>query len=64
MTGAVDGEEEIDRALFVRLAERSVEPLVPQDGRRPDLMLERLLDVLFGVRLDDEKAGLGGKEIS
>lgn len=62
VAAAVDGEEEVDRALVGALAEGAVEALVAEVGRRPDLVLERLVHVLLRVALDDEEAGLFSKK--
>lgn len=47
VSGPVDGEKQVDRTFLAKLAESSVEPLVTEHGRGPDLMLERLLDIFL-----------------
>lgn len=60
----VNAEEEVDRAPSCGLLEGLVEPFVPRIGRTPDLVFERLLHVIFGVRFDYKVASLKSKKIS
>lgn len=53
---SVDGKEQVHRTLG--LAERLVQPLVAKVGAAPDLVLERLLNVVLGERFDHKIAGL------
>jgi hypothetical protein len=58
MARRIDREEEVDRTSSGILLECGVESLVAEDSGRPDLMLERFLDVVLGVGLDDKEPGL------
>ena len=57
----VDTEEEIDRAPSSVLFESLIEPLISWIGRAPYFVFERLLYVVFSVRLDHKIASLRGK---
>ena len=50
----VNAEEQVDRTPSRGLLERLVESLVTRVGGTPDLILERLVDVILCVRLDNE----------
>jgi hypothetical protein len=53
---SVDGKEQVHRTLG--LAERLVQPLVAKIGAAPDLVLERLLNVVLSERFDYKIASL------
>ena len=55
---SVDAEEEIDGAPPRGLLESLVQTFVAGIRGTPDLILERLVHVVFGVRLDDEETCL------
>ena len=58
MAPRIDTEEEIDWAPSSVLFESLIEPLVSGIGRAPNLVFERLLYVVFSVRLDHEITSL------
>lgn len=66
MTASIDTEQEIDRPGLVRLVEGTIQTLIAQISTSPDLVLERFVDILLRVRLDDKESsrGRGGIEVS
>jgi hypothetical protein len=59
----VNAEEEVDRAPSSGLLEGLVESFVPRIGRTPNLVFERLLHVIFGVRFNYKVTSLKRKKV-
>ena len=58
MTASVDAEEKINGSPSSSLLECLIKALVARVCRTPDLVLKRLMYIIFGVRLDDEETRL------
>jgi hypothetical protein len=58
MAARVDTEEEVDGSTAGGLLEGLVEALVSWISRAPDFVLDRLVHVVFRIRLDNEEPGL------
>ena len=56
VAAAVDAEEQVDRALAFALAERRIQPLVAVLCAAPDAVLDRPVNVVLRVTLDDEES--------
>ena len=50
----IDTEEQVDRSPTGCLLEGLIQALVAGVCRAPDLVLQGLVDIVLGVRLDDE----------
>ena len=58
MSTGIDTEEKVYRSFTRILLERLIEPLVSWICGTPDLVLERLVNIIFSVRLDDKETSL------
>ena len=55
---SINAKEEINWSTPSTLLERFVEPLVTRVGGAPDFVLETLVYIILGVRLNDKVPGL------
>lgn len=51
---SINAKEQVNRSTPSTLLERFVEPLVTRVGGAPDFVLETLVYIILGVRLDDK----------
>lgn len=54
----VDAKKKVDWAAPSTLFECLVQPLISRIGRAPDLVFERLVDIILGIRLDNKVSGI------
>ena len=57
-TPCIDTEKQVDWTTTCCFFERLIKALVTRVGRAPDLVLERLMNIVLGIRFDDEKPRL------
>lgn len=61
---SIDAEEEVNRTFPGILLKRLIKPLITRIRRTPNLVFQRLVDVVFSVRLDDEESSLSREKMS